>query len=289
MERRAYHTDLSDAEWRCVAPYFPGAQRRGRPRKHQRRELLNAIFYLVRRGCAWRLLPHDVPPWRTVYHYFRLWRRDGTWRRLHTALRERVRVLAGRDPQPSAGIIDSQSVKTTGGGGVRGYDGAKKVNGRKRHLLVETQGLVLRAKVHSAALQDRAAVPLLLAGAQAPFPRLEHLWVDQGYTGKGKAWIEEHLGWNVEVVQHPPQPRGEWVPVWETPDRTTFHFEWRRLRPARKGFRGVLPRRWVVERTFAWLSQSRRLSKDYERLCATSEALIYAAMSRIMARRLARE
>jgi putative transposase len=241
--------------------------------------LINAIFYLIRSGEAWRLLPHDFPPWRTVYHYFRLWRLDGTWERLHTALRERLRVQLGRNAQPSASILDSQSVKTTGVGGVRGYDGAKKLNGRKRHLLVDTQGFVLRAKVHRADLQDRAAVPLVLDGVPTHFPRIAHVWVDQGYNGTGKTWIEETLHWTVDVVRHPPKLRGIWAPA-------DAVIDWDAIIP--KGFRGVLPRRWVVERTFGWLLQSRRLSKDYERLCETSEALIYATMSRLMARRLAR-
>ncbi|MGH2461213.1 MAG: IS5 family transposase [Chloroflexota bacterium] len=277
--RQAYPTDVTDAEWAVLSPYVPSPKPGGRPPKHTRRELVNAIFYLIRSGEAWRLLPHDFPPWRTVYHYFRLWRLDGTWERLHTALRERLRVKVGRNSQPSASIIDSQSVKTTGVGGVRGYDGAKKLNGRKRHLLVDTQGLVLRAKVHRADLQDRAAVPLVLEGVKADFPRLAHVWVDQGYNGTGKTWIEENLHWSVEVVRHPPKPRGVWAPM-------DAVIDWDAIIP--KGFRGILPRRWVVERTFGWLSQSRRLSKDYERLCETGETLIYATMSRLMARRLAR-
>jgi len=213
------------------------------------------------------LLPHEFAPWQTAYHYFRLWRLDGTWEYLNTVLREQLRTSIGRNPQPSAGIIDSQSVRTTGVGGVRGYDGAKRVNGRKRHVLVDSGGL---------------------EGADGQFPRVEHVWVDQGYTGTGKTWIEQNLGWRVEVVRHPPHPRGEWVPHGDVQDWRTVWFSWQRLPPAPKVFRGVLPRRWVVERTFAWLCQNRRFSRDYERLCSTSEALIYAAMGRLMLRRLAR-
>jgi len=278
MHAQRYHTDLSDFEWAVLEPHLPQPQATGRPRLHSVREILNAIFYLLRSGCAWRLLPRDLPPWKTVYHYLRLWRLSGLWERLNSALRQRLRVQMGREPQPSAGIVDSQSVKTTGVGGPRGFDGGKKINGRKRHLLVDTQGLLVRVVVHPADVPDCEGIRLVLAPGQALSPRLSHLWMDGSYKGRGKEWIETTLDWTVSIVQHPPKPRGVWAPA-------DAVIDWTALLPP-PGFR-VLPRRWVVERTFAWLGQNRRLSKEYERLCATSEAFIYAAMVRLMTRRLA--
>jgi transposase len=284
MARDTYHTDLTDAEWNILESQLPLPAQRGRPREHGWREILNGVFYLVRSGCAWRLLPHNLPPWKTVYHYNRLWRIDDTWERVNRIIREQLRLHLGRDAQPSAGAIDSQSVKTTGvGGAERGFDGGKKIKGRKRHVLVDTQGFVLTAKVHSADIMDRDGVKLLLAGSvKDELPRLSHVWLDGGYKGKGKGkeWIEKQLGWTAEIVQHPPKPRG----VWARPETA---IDWSKIMPP-PGFR-VIPRRWVVERTFSWFGQSRRLSKDYERLTASGEAIIYIVMTRLMLRRLTRK
>ncbi|MGC9986361.1 MAG: IS5 family transposase [Polyangia bacterium] len=247
MKRHSYPSDLSDEQCKRIERLLPAPKPGGRPAQHDRLAILNAILYLVRTGCAWRLLPHDMPSWKTVYHYFRCWRLDGTWKRIHDQLRGDVRQAAGRNRQPSA---------------AHGYDAGKKINGRKRHLLVDVLGLVLVAVVHPADIQDRDGAKLVLALTRHTFLRLRLIWADGGYAGQLLDWVRNLRQRNrlkMEIVKR-------------TDDV--------------KGFK-VLPRRWVVERTFGWLGRHRRFSKDYEYLPASSEALIYIAMISIMVRRLA--
>jgi transposase len=216
MDSRHYDSDLSDEEYKFLEPLLPRPQARGRPRSVVLHEILNAIFYILRGGVPWRMLPAGFPPWQTVFHYFRQWRLSGLWETINAALREQVREKLGRTPQPTAAVIDSQSVRTTEMGGPRGYyDGGKKLNGRKRHLLVDTQGLLLKAKVLPADLHDRSAAELVLAGLHQPFPAVRLLWADTAYRGLA-GWLTEQLGWSLEITRH-------WwtgARVWVAPGRT---------------------------------------------------------------------
>ena len=257
-----YPSDLTDSQWHLIKGMLLPPKRRGRPRLNLR-EVLDAVFYVVKGGLQWRMMPTDCPKWQSVYSHFRRWRRDGMWRRLHDTLRAATRRRAGRHKHPTAGCLDSQSARTTEAAApeTRGTDANKRVKGRKRHVLVDTTGLVLCVAVTTANVQDKAGALVALRRLGGGGKKLRRIWADGAYrTARGHlaSWVARH-GVTLTVIERPEGQRGF----------------------------TLLPRRWVVERTFAWLSQSRRLSKDYERLAETSETLIYVAMMRLMLQRLA--
>jgi putative transposase len=246
MNTHLYPSDLTDEEWAILGPLITPGRQAGHPQVLELRRVVDAVFYLLRAGCQWRALPHDFPPWAAVFYHYAKWRRRGTWERINAALRERHRLAIGRQVQPTAAILDSQSVRS-----------------------------LLKARVHPADIHDRSGAPLLLAGLDTEFPRIALVWADTAYQGL-KAWMADVLGWRLTISKHWwTGLRGVWVAPGQQPPEIP------------RGFH-VLKRRWVVERTFAWIGRNRRMSRDFERLIRTSEMLLYAAMARVTLRRLAK-
>ena len=255
-----YPSDLTDEQWQLIRPLLPKRAKRGRPPVN-RRDVIDAVLYLVRTGCQWRQLPLDFPRWKTVYTVFWRWRKAGVWERIHHALRGRVRRSVGKLSQPTTAIIDSQSIRTAEGGEERGYDAGKKITGRKRHLAVDTLGLVWAVVVHGAYWQDHDGAVFVLQKLKA-FGRLRVVFADSAYGRNDlPSWVKQTFGWLLQTVLRPVEA---------------------------KGFI-ILPKRWIVERTFAWLVRFRRNSKDYERTTESSETMIYLSMISLMSRRLARQ
>ena len=256
-----YASDLTNEEWALIEPYLPDARRLGRPRKTDMREVMNAILYIASSGCSWRLLPKCFPPFSTIQNYFYRWRDERLLEKINHHLLFVMRELSGRSPQPTAGVIDSQSVKTTESGGIAGYDAGKKIKGRKRHILTDTEGFLVTALVHAADIQDRDGAPAVLMEARNKFPWLRHVFADGGYAGGKLRKALAGMGdWAIDIIKRSDKAEG---------------FE-------------VLPRRWVVERTIAWLGRSRRLAKDWERSIESVIAWLFIAHIRIAIRRIAR-
>lgn len=254
-------SDLTDAEWALLEPFLPPASPFGRPREWPMRRIVDAMLYLLRGGLPWRMLPPGFPPATTVQRYFYAWRNCGVWPTINHYLLMAVRESEGREASPSAGVIDSQSVKTTESGGVRGYDAGKKIKGRKRHNLTDTCGYLVHAVVHGADIQDRDGAPLVMAGIVGRFPWLRHVFADGGYAGeKLRAALDKIGKWTLEIIKRS---------------------------DAAKGFK-LLPRRWVVERTFAWLGRNRRLAKDFENSIESATAWLFMASVQLITRKLAR-